>query len=64
MRERFSVRKTIDFTESQAEQIAKEAKRLNVSFADIIRECVQSDLPRLKERYRKQFAKRKQHQPK
>ena len=61
MRERFSVRKTIDFTEKQAEKIIAETERLNVSFADIVRECVDSDLPRLRERYRKQFAKRKQH---
>lgn len=61
MRERFSVGKQINFTESMTEKITAEADRLNVSFSDIVRECVENDLPRLRERYRKQFAKRKQH---
>ncbi len=59
MRERLSVQKAISFTESMTEQIQAEADRLGVSFSEIVRECVASDLPRLKDRFRKRFSKRK-----
>lgn len=59
MRERLSVQKSISFTENMAEKIQKESKRLDVSFADIVRECVEVELPKLKDRFRKQIRKRK-----
>ncbi len=48
MRERLSVQKSISFTE----KIREESQRLNVSFADIVRECVEVELPKLKDRFR------------
>ena len=35
------------------------SKRLDVSFADIVRECVEVELPKLKDRFRKRIKKRK-----
>ena len=58
MRERLSVQKAISFSET----IQDEADRLNVSFSEIVRECVTSDLPRLKDRFRKRFRKRRNAQ--
>ena len=59
MRERLSVQKSISFTENMVEKIREESKRLDVSFADIVRECVEIELPKLKDRFRKQIKKRK-----
>ena len=59
MRERLNVQKFISFTENMAEKIQEESKRLDVSFADIVRECVEIELPKLKDRFRKQIKKRK-----
>ena len=59
MRERLNVQKSISFTENMAEKIQEESKRLDVSFADIVRECVEIELPKLKDRFRKQIKKRK-----
>ena len=53
MRGRLSVQKAISFTESMTEKIQAEADRLGVSFSEIVQECVTSDLPRLKDRFRK-----------
>ena len=36
-----------------AEKIREESQRFDVSFADIVRECVEVELPKLKDRYRK-----------
>ena len=58
MRERLSVQKAISFSESMTEKIQAEADRLDVSFSEIVRECIKSDLPRLKDRFRKRFRKR------
>ena len=60
MRERLSIQKPIGFTESMAEKIQAEADRLDVSFSEIVRACVENDLPRLRERERKRIKKRKQ----
>ena len=59
MRERLSVQKSISFMENMVEKIREESKRLDVSFADIVRECVEIELPKLKDRFRKQIKKRK-----
>ena len=57
MRERLSVQKAISFTETMTDKIQTEADWLGVSFSEIVRECVTSDLPRRKDRFRKQFSK-------
>ena len=59
MRERLAIQKPIGFTESLAEKIQAEADRLGVSFSEIVRDCVENDLPRLRERNRKRLLKRK-----
>lgn len=59
MRERLTVQQTIYFTESMAEKIQAEVERLGVSFSEIVRDCVENDLPRLRERNRKRVLKRK-----
>ena len=64
MRERLTIQKAIGFPESLAEKVEAEAKRLNASFSEIVRECVEKELPRLKERERKRILTRKSyHQP-
>ena len=45
--------KSISFSENMAEKIREESQRFDVSFADIVRECVEVELPKLKDRYRK-----------
>lgn len=59
MRERLSVQKPIGFTETLAEKIQAEADRLGASFSEVVRDCVENDLPRFRERYRKRLQKRK-----
>ena len=34
-----------------AEKIREESQRFDVSFADIVRECVEVELPKLKDRF-------------
>lgn len=58
MRQRLAIQKAISFSEEIAEKIQVEAERLNVSFSEIVRECVINDLPRLRERERKRIKKR------
>ena len=53
------MQKSISFTENMAEKIKEESKRLDVSFADIVRECVEVELPKLKDQFRKKIKKRK-----
>lgn len=60
MRERLAIQKAISFPERLAEKIQDEADRLDVSFSEIVRDCVLNDLPRLKERNRKRIVKRNQ----
>ena len=59
MRERLNVQKSISFTENMVEKIVEESQRLDVSFTEIVRECVEVELPKLKDRFRKQIKKRK-----
>ena len=53
MRERLTVKMNIAFTEKQGEEIRKLAEQEKVSRADIVRACVENDLPKLRERLRK-----------
>lgn len=52
MRQCLAIQKAISFSGEIAEKIQVEAERLNVSFSEIVRECVINDLPRLRERKR------------
>lgn len=52
-RQRLTIQKHISFTEKMAEDIQALADKLDVHFADIVRDCVQNDLPKMKERIRK-----------
>ena len=58
MKPRYTEKTNIAFTEEQAKDIRKTAKQEGVSIADIVRECVDKELPRLKERLRKRKAQR------
>ncbi|MDE0555834.1 MAG: hypothetical protein OXI24_16575 [Candidatus Poribacteria bacterium] len=53
VRQRLSVGKSVQFTEKEAEEVQKIADQLNTSFAEIVRVCVNSELPKMKERIRK-----------
>ena len=62
MRQRLTVSKTMVMTEKMVEDVQSLANDLNVSFADIVRECIESDLPKLKDRVRKRKkARQKRH---
>lgn len=53
IRERLTAMHTVSFSEKQAKEIRKIADSLNTSFSEIVRICVEKELPRLKERIRK-----------
>ena len=59
MRERLKAKMNVAFTERTADAIRKIAAQEQVSSADVIRECVENDLPKLRERLRKQKARQK-----
>ena len=59
MKVRYTAKTNIAFTEKQADDIRKLAALEKVSIADIVRECVEHELPRLKERLRKRRNARK-----
>ena len=59
MRQRMRVSKTLSMTEKMADDIQNVADEFDVSFADVVRECIQSDLPKLKDRERKRKKARK-----
>lgn len=62
LKERLKVQKSISFTEKKAEEIQTLADRLDVHFADIVRACVEYDLPKMKERIRKRKPRRKENE--
>lgn len=53
MRERHTRQKSISFTESMYAKIDNTAKKFNVSFADVVRECINRELDRLIDRENK-----------
>lgn len=53
MKEYLDVSKTILFTDELADRIQREADRLNVSFAAVVRDCVEHDLHKFRERHKK-----------
>ncbi|MDE2674715.1 MAG: hypothetical protein OXH65_06360 [Paracoccaceae bacterium] len=53
MRHRLTQQKSISFTEDMMDKIQTTADTLNVSFQDIVRECVEIELPKLIDRERK-----------
>ena len=58
MRQRLRVKQNIAFTEKMADTIKDIATQEEVSFADVVRECVENDLPRLRERLKKRKTRR------
>lgn len=61
MRERLTHQRCISFTEKTAQKIEEIATRLGVNFGDIVRECVENDLPKLiaRERGRRKYVENK-----
>ena len=59
MRPRMRIQKCFVMTEKMADSIQAIADAMNVSFADVVRECVEKELPRLRERQRKRKKARK-----
>ena len=59
MRERLNISKTLSMSEKMAEDVQRVATALKVSFADVVRECIEHDLPKLKDRERKRKRSRK-----
>ena len=54
VRERHTIKKSMAWTESQAEEIQELAERLGTSFSEVVRSCVARELPKMRERARKQ----------
>lgn len=50
---KLDVSKTILFTEEMADKIQHEADRLKVRFSAVVRDCVENDLPKFRERHKK-----------
>jgi len=59
MRQRMRVSKTLSMTEKMADDVQSIADEFDVSFADVVRACIESDLPKLKDRERKRRKARK-----
>jgi hypothetical protein len=53
MKHRLTIGKSVNFTEELADKIQNAADTLNVSFQDVVRECVEIELPKLIDRERK-----------
>lgn len=53
MKKKLEVSKTILIHDKLARKIQHTADQYNLSFSRIIRECVEKELPRLNERYKK-----------
>ncbi|MEH0007943.1 MAG: hypothetical protein V6Z82_04395 [Flavobacteriales bacterium] len=58
MRQRLTTAKSVNFTDEMADKIQTAADQLNVSFQDIIRECVEIELPKLIDRENKRTKRR------
>ena len=58
MREKFTVKQSIGFTETLAEKIQAASDKLSWTFSDIVRECVSRELPRLIDRETKRTKRR------
>lgn len=58
MRRRLTTAKSVNFTDEMADKIQTVADTLNVSFQDIVRECVDVELPKLIDRERKRTERR------
>lgn len=58
-RQRMRTQKSINFTDRMIEKIQSAADQFDVSFADIVRECIDKELPRLiaREHKRQQYQK-------
>lgn len=61
MRERHTQQKTISFTKTMYEKIGKTASEFEVSFAEVVRECIDRELDKLIDREKKR--KRSQQNP-
>ena len=59
LREKYTIQKCVSFTEKTADKIQAVADRFNVSFAEVVRECVNNDLDKLIERERKRTTRQK-----
>lgn len=53
MRERHTQQKTISFTKTMYEKIGKAANDFEVSFAEVVRECITRELDKLIDREKK-----------
>ena len=53
MRERHTQQKTISFTRTMYEKLGKAANEFEVSFAEVVRECIDRELDRLIDREKK-----------
>lgn len=61
MRERHTQQKTISFTKTMYQKIGKAASEFEVSFAEVVRECIDRELDKLIDREKKR--KRSQQNP-
>ena len=50
MKARYTAQKTATFTPETARRIEQAAEQLNMSVVQVIRECVENDLPKLLDR--------------
>ena len=60
MRERYTLKQSIGFTDTLGKKIQDASDKLSWSFSDIVRECVEKELPRLVERETKRTKRQTQ----
>ena len=53
MRSRLTVQKTINISEKMNEELEKLSEKTNTSVSELIRTCVERDLPKLRDMLRK-----------
>lgn len=58
MRERYNFKHSIGFTETLGRKIQDTADKLSWNFSDVVRECVELELPRLIDRETKRIKRR------
>lgn len=57
--EKYTKQRSVSFTEEMHEKVDAAARRFDVSFATIVRACVENDLPKLIDRESKRRKSRK-----
>ena len=59
MAKRYTAKISLSLTPETQGDLEAVSERFNIPVSEVVRECIESDLPRLIERYKKKIQKRK-----